>query len=422
MTDWPAPHRATPIDSSVHLPGSKSLTNRALVLAALSDGASTITRPLRARDTERMVAALRRFGASIDDATSTWRVTPTSLRLDASVRVECGLAGTVMRFAPPVAALTSATVDFDGQPRARERPMAELLSALHDLGADVRPPGAGHLPFQVIGHGGVRGGTVALDASRSSQFVSALLLAGARFAEGVDVRHVGPPLPSTPHVAMTVAQLRLHGVGVEDDEPGRWVVRPGPVAATDVVVEPDLSTAAPFVAAALVTGGRVRVAGWPADTEQAGDRLRDVVVAAGGSVDRTGNDVVVEGGRRLQGVRLDLRDAGELAPVVAAVAALAESSSHLTGIEHLRGHETDRLRALACELNRLGARVTELSDGLRIEPGLLHSGTFHTYGDHRMAQAGAVLGLAVEAVRLDDVGVTAKTFPDFAATWERFVA
>lgn len=420
-TPWPAPRRTVPLDSSITLPGSKSLTNRALLLAARAEGPSTLRRPLHARDTCLMVQALRALGTRIDlsHEPERWRVTPSALRGPATV--DCGLAGTVMRFVPPLAALAHGPVDFDGDPRARARPMATMLQALRHLGAAVDDDARESLPFRVDGSGRVRGGVVTIDASESSQFLSGLLLSGAGYDAGVDVRHEGKPVPSLPHVEMTVTQLRRRGVGVDASEPNRWVVWPGPVAALDADIEPDLSNGAPFLAAALATRGRCRVERWPQRTDQAGDALRGIVTAMGAQVDRTDDGIVVTASDLVAGVTLDLHAVGELTPVVAALCALATSTSHLTGIAHLRGHETDRLSAIATQINGLGGCVTQLADGLRIEPKPLHGGVFATYADHRMAHAGAVLGLAVDGVRLDDVEAVSKTFPGFAASWERFL-
>lgn len=415
---WAAPHVRTPLDAVVSLPGSKSLTNRALVLAALAEGRSLLRRPLRARDTELMAAALRGLGVGVQERGTDWLVTPAALH--GPVLVDCGLAGTVMRFVPPVAALADGRVGLDGDARARQRPMATVLGALRDLGVRIDDDGRGALPFDVVGTGRVHGGVVTLDASASSQFVSALLLAGARYDVGVDVRHVGKPVPSLPHIEMTVTQLRLRGVEVDDSDADRWVVAPGPLRALDQEVEPDLSNAGPFLAAALVTRGRVRVRDWPIGTDQAGDRWRDVLTAMGARVERDGTDLVVSADGPIAGVSLDLHDVGELTPVVAALAALAESPSVLSGIAHLRGHETDRLAAIAAELTALGGDVSVTADGLLVRPTGLHGGVFRTYADHRMAHAGTVLALAVPQVRVDDVDTTAKTFPGFAAAWERF--
>jgi 3-phosphoshikimate 1-carboxyvinyltransferase len=416
---WAAPHADGPVRSSVRLPGSKSITNRALVLAALSDGPSVVRRALRSRDTELMATALCELGATIDTSGADWPVTPGPVR--GRETVDCGLAGTVMRFVPPVAALADGPVVFDGDPHARSRPMREVLEGLRGLGVTVEDEDRGLLPFTVIGTGHVRGGRVTIDASESSQFVSALLLAAPRYDEGVDVRHDGKPVPSLPHIDMTVAQLRLHGVEVDDSEPNRWVVAPGHVKAVDVDVEPDLSNAAPFVAAALVTGGEVTVRDWPTSTTQAGDALREIVTQMGGTADLGADGLTVTGPERLHGIDVDLHDIGELTPAVAALCLLADTPSHLRGVAHIRGHETDRITALATEFNSLGGHVTETEDGLTIRPTPLVGGTFRTYADHRMAQAAVIVGLGVPGVLVEDVATTAKTFPGFADAWSRFL-
>jgi len=413
--DWPAPRATTPVDATVRVPGSKSLTNRLLLLAALADGPSRLGSPLRSRDTLLMAAALRALGVGVADDGPDWRVTPGPLR--GNVDVDTGLAGTVLRFLPGAAALAEGNVRFDGDPRMRERPVRPIVDGLRALGVEIDDGGRGGLPFTVRGRGRAPGGSVTIDASASSQFVSGLLLAGARYDAGVEVRHEGPPVPSQPHVDMTVQVLRDHGVEVDDATPDRWRVEPGHVRALDVDVEPDLSTAAPFVAAALVTGGTVRVPGWPERTTQAGDALRDVLTAMGARVDRDAGGLTVTGGDRIEGVDLDLHDVGELTPVVTALAALAASPSRIRGIAHLRGHETDRLAALATELGRLGGEVTETADGLAITPTPLHGGLFRTYADHRMAMAAAVVALAVDGVVVQDVATTAKTIPDFPGRW-----
>ncbi len=419
---WLAPTRDTPVDAQVLVPGSKSLTNRALVLAALADGPSTLSRPLGSRDTQLMAAALTSLGAQVEKDGTTWRVTPVDRTSTTPVSVDCGLAGTVMRFVPPLAALRSAPATFDGDPHARRRPMSQTIATLRALGVDVDDEGRGALPFVVRGTGVVEGGPLEVDASASSQFVSALLLAAPAFARGLDLRHVGATLPSLPHVEMTVHELRRRGVEVDDSTPDRWVVAPGPVRALDVEIEPDLSNAGVFVAAAVATGGRMRVRGWPERTQQAGDAWRGLVEAFGGSAERDGADLVFQGGTSVRGVDLDLHDVGELTPVVAALAALADGPSRLRGVAHLRGHETDRLAALATELNRLGGDVTETEDGLEIRPRPLHGAIFETYDDHRMAHAAVVLALRVPELFVENVATTVKTYPNFAPVWERLVA
>jgi 3-phosphoshikimate 1-carboxyvinyltransferase len=408
------------VQARVALPGSKSLTNRALVLAALAGGPSRITGPLKARDTKLMVAGLRALGADISkDGSGGWAVTPGPLRGPA--HVDCGLAGTVMRFLPVVAGLADGDVRFDGDPRARMRPMGAVLACLEAVGVRVDDDGRNSLPFIVRGTGAVPGGAVTVDASASSQSVSGLLLGAARFDAGVDLRHVGPPVPSLPHIEMTVAMLREAGVAVqadtEDPSDARWVVTPGPIGAVDRVIEPDLSNAAPFLAAAMVTGGQVTIPGWPERTTQAGDQLRTILAEMGAEVVLDDEGLTLTGPEVIEGIDANLRDVGELAPVVAAVAALAHSPSRLRGIGHLRGHETDRLEALSTEINRLGGQVQARPNSLRITPQPLHGGDVATYDDHRMAMAAAVLGLRVPGVRILDVDTTRKTLPDFVALW-----
>jgi 3-phosphoshikimate 1-carboxyvinyltransferase len=418
---WPAPFADHPVTARVVVPGSKSATNRALVLAALAGDASRLARPLRSRDTRLMAGALRSLGATIDDEPGGgWLVIPAGLHGDCAIDV--GNAGTVMRFLPPVAALADGSVSFDGDPRSHERPIGELLGALRALGARIQDDGTGHLPMTVHGAGGLPGGLVEMDASRSSQFVSALLLAGARFDRGVEVRHVGARLPSAPHIAMTVDMLREVGAQVDDSEPARWRVAPGALRGHDTVVEPDLSNAAPFLAAAMVTGGSVTIADWPEHTTQPGDQLRDIFGAMGARCELTPDGLVLRSEGRIRGIDVDLHDVGELTPVIAAVAALADSASRLRGIGHLRLHETDRLAALAKELNALGGQVTEGDDELIIEPRPLSGGVFATYDDHRLATAAAVLGLVVPGVRVEDIGTTGKTLPDFPGLWHAMLA
>ena len=401
------------MDLVVSLPGSKSLTNRALLLAAIADGPSVVRRALRSRDTTLMAAALTSLGSRVDTAGEDWSVTPGPFTEDA--KVDCGLAGTVMRFVPPIAGLSSGTVSFDGDAHMRTRPIGEVLTALRSLGVTI--PEADSLPFTVAGTGSVRGGQVVIDASSSSQFVSALLLAGARYEQGVEVRHHGQPVPSMPHIEMTVSVLRRHGVAVDDSGANRWAVAPGPVAAVDHEIEPDLSNAAPFLALAAVSSGRVVVRDWPLETTQAGDALRDILTQMGCTVEYVEQGLAVTGPEQLHGLDVDLHDVGELAPAVAALCALAASPSHLRGIAHIRGHETDRLAALATELGNLGSDVTEHADGLSIRPARLHGGVFRTYADHRMAHAGVILGAAVDDVLVEDIATTSKTFPDFARAW-----
>ncbi|MDQ0574743.1 3-phosphoshikimate 1-carboxyvinyltransferase [Agromyces albus] len=431
---WRAPVAVRPVSAVLDLPGSKSLTNRELVLAALADGPSVLRAPLWSRDSELMIEALRSLGTGFERQPGSGgfgddlRVIPAE-ELLGSTTIDCGLAGTVMRFMPPVAALALGPTTFDGDEGARRRPMAASIQALRALGVDLDDDRRGTLPFTVHGTGRVEGGALEIDASASSQFVSGLLLSAARFEKGLDLRHTGERLPSLPHIEMTIETLRVRGVEVSSPETGRWVVAPGPIAAVDVDIEPDLSNAAPFLVAALVAGGSVTITGWPSETTQVGAQLVDLLPRFGARVEREPGRVTVhapertaDGGRGIRGVELDLSEAGELAPNLVALAALADEPSTITGIGHIRHHETDRLAALAAELNGLGGRVTELDDGLRIEPAPLHAGPWRAYADHRMATSGAIIGLAVPGVVVDDIASTGKTLPQFTELWERMLA
>jgi 3-phosphoshikimate 1-carboxyvinyltransferase len=419
---WTAPRATTPVQATVTVPGSKSQTNRVLLLAALAaaqgQGSSTISGALRSRDTDLMIGALNTLGLRVE-GDGTELTVSGSLDPVPAAQVDCGLAGTVLRFVPPLAALASSDVEFDGDEQARDRPILPLLDALRGLG--VRIDGSG-LPFRVLGTGSVTGGTIDIDASASSQFVSGLLLCAASFVEGVTVQHVGAALPSAPHIAMTVQMLRQAGVDVDDSGDNRWQVHNGPVAARNWEVEPDLTNAVPFLAAAVVSGGTVRITGWPADSVQPADNILAVFDKLNATVTHSDSSLEVQGSgddAGYPGFNVDLRAVGELTPSVAALAALAKpgSVSRLTGIAHLRGHETDRLAALSREINRLGGDCDETPDGLVITATPLQPGVWRAYADHRMAMAGAIVGLRVDGVEVDDIGATAKTLPQFPQLW-----
>ncbi|OLO47259.1 3-phosphoshikimate 1-carboxyvinyltransferase [Actinomyces oris] len=444
MEPWRAPVAVGALEAVVELPGSKSLSARALLLAALADAPTTLTGLLRSRDTELMLAALSVLGARFEDLDETGtrlRVTPAPLPLhvqtgpDGLGRIDVGLAGTVMRFVPALAALADAPVVFDGDEAARRRPMAPLLDALAALGAEVTHLGEpGFLPFRVGPGDGAflraEGARVAVDGSASSQFVSALLLLGALLPGGLELTPTGP-VPSLTHVAMTVATLRGRGIAVDEPFPGAgdgertWRVHPGRPRGGQVDIEPDLSNAGPFLAAALVAGGRVGVPHWPAVTTQAGDAWRELLPRLGGEVTLADGTLTARGTGRLTGIHADLSDVGELAPTVAALAALAGTQGHtsaLTGIAHLRGHETDRLAALATQIRLLGGDVEESDDGLIIRPAPLHGAALRSYADHRVATFAALIGLGVEGVSLDDVECTSKTLPGFTDLWAAMLA
>jgi len=415
---WSAPSARKPVRATVTVPGSKSQTNRALVLSALAathGGASTISGALHSRDTDLMIGALETLGLRVEGPADELAVSG-AIAPPPNARIDCGLAGTVLRFVPPLAALGAAAVTFDGDDQARARPIAPLLNALRGLGVDIDGDG---LPFLVHGAGSITGGAVDIDASASSQFVSGLLLAAPSFTDGLIVQHRGLALPSAPHIAMTVAMLRQAGVDVDDTTPDRWQVRPGPVAARHWQIEPDLSNAVPFIAAAVVSGGTVRITGWPAVSIQPADAILSILRQLNSVVDQSDSYLEVRGAESYGGFDVNLRDVGELTPSVAVLAALAEegSVSRLSGVAHLRGHETDRLAALSTEINRLGGDCRETVDGLEITATPLKPGVWQSYADHRMATAGAIVGLRVPGVEVDDVETTAKTLPNFPRMW-----
>ncbi|WP_167142769.1 3-phosphoshikimate 1-carboxyvinyltransferase [Canibacter zhoujuaniae] len=424
VVPWAAPTPIDPINAFVPLPGSKSLTNRELVLAALANDTSTIVAPLRSRDTNLMINGLTTLGTVFESETvgeiEQLRVTPAQ-ELTGSGTIDCGLAGTVMRFLPAVAALALGPTGFDGDPYARKRPMGPVLDALRQVGVDISDDGRGALPFTVHGFGSVSGGRVSLDASLSSQFVSGLLLAAARFENGVHVIHTGEHLPSIPHIEMTLETLTARGVKAYSPEAGVWVAEPGPIAARTVTIEPDLSNAAPFLAAALVTGGSVTVPLWPHTTTQVGDQLRSLLTHFGATVTKTEDKLTVTGqpDGKINGVQLHIPEAGELAPALVGLAALADEPSRITGIGHIRHHETDRIAALVSEINNLGGDARELPDGIEVRPAQLHGGLWRAYADHRMATTGALIGLRVPGVEIDDIACTSKTMPDFIGMWAR---
>lgn len=417
---WDAPRASGPIVCNQVIPGSKSITNRALILAALASGPSTIQGVLRSRDTDLMADALRSLGVTIiEEAPDRYRVEPPAELTSGSV--ECGLAGTVMRFVPAVAAFANGPVHFDGDEQARVRPMSGILDAIRTLGVQVDND---TLPFTVASDGVPEGGVVEIDASGSSQFVSGLLLSAPRFKNGVTVKHTGDRLPSMPHIEMTVAMLQQAGIKV-DVSTNQWVVHPGEILGRTWRIEPDLSNATPFLAAAAATRGTVTVKDWPLSTTQPGDTIRPILESMGCAVELIANgvtyDLEVTGPEELRGIHIDMSDIGELSPTVAALAALATTESRLTGIAHLRGHETNRLEALTTEINRIGGKCTELPDGLHIEPAKLTGGVWHSYADHRMATAGAIIGLVVENLQVEDIQTTSKTFPGFENLWEEMV-
>lgn len=424
---WPAPTPRAPVHARVTVPGSKSLTNRELVLASIADGPSLLSAPLHSDDSARMITALRSLGVSIVEVPGDGpfgpdlEITPPAT-FRGGTTVDCGQAGTVMRFVAPIAGLAVGDVHLTAHATAMHRPMGAMIHALREVGADIDDAGSWALPFDVRGHGHIRGGEVTIDASQSSQFVSGLLLAAARFDVGLRLIHEGERLPSLPHIEMTVEALARRGVHVEHPSPNEWLVPAGPVRGKDIAIEPDLSNAAPFLAAAVLTGGSVTVPGWPAHSTQPGALLADILPVMGARASRRAGALTVSAGDAITGVDLDLSAASELTPTLFALAAFADAPTTFHGIGHIRGHETDRISALVENLRALGGEAEEREEGIRVIPRQLHGGLWRAHHDHRMATAGAVIGLRVPGVEVDDIGTTAKTMPEFPQLWEGMLA
>ena len=422
---WRAPFRGdNPITAAITIPGSKSATNRALILAALAKTPSTLRKPLHSRDSALMIAGLKAIGCGItQELNGDLIITPGKFFGPASVDV--GNAGTVMRFLPPVAALANGLVHFDGDARSHERPVGPVITALEELGVTIEHGNRYSLPLTINGSGKITGGVLEIDASASSQFISALLLIGPATQDGITIKDIGKTLPSLPHIEMTISMLQTFGAQVDSkvNEDGRreWHVAPGELAGQDLVIEPDLSNAAPFMAAAMISGGQVVISDWPKHTAQPGDQLRNIFAKMGAKIEFVGNDLKISGTGKIHGIDIDLHDVGELTPSIAAVAALADSPSSLGGIGHLRLHETDRLAALATELNALGGDVDEEESALHISPAPLHGGIFHTYDDHRLATAGAMIGLAINGIEVENIATTQKTLPGFPGAWQQML-
>ena len=426
MSNWSAPFRSgltaasKPISATVTIPGSKSATNRALILAALATTPSRIRKPLSSRDTDLMVKGLQSLGCKIEQVKTDhgfdYQVIPS--KLTGPTQIDVGNAGTVMRFLPPIAALATGLIHFDGDERSHQRPIGPVLGALEQLGVSVEHNNKYKLPITINGAGKIKGGTVEIDASASSQFVSALLLVAPVTQEGITIKNIGPSLPSAPHIEMTIQMLEKFGAIVQRTA-SSWSVKPCQLIGQDLVIEPDLSNAAPFMAAAMICGGSVQVSDWPLSTTQPGDQLRSIFTKMGAKVELNASGLTITGSGKIDGIDIDLGDVGELTPSIAAVASLATTPSTLRGISHLRLHETDRLSALATEINNLGGSVIEGPGDLIIKPGkMIASQIFRSYEDHRMATAGAIIGLAVEGVIVENIETTRKTLSDFPGMWQ----
>lgn len=432
MTNWIAPFiDGTALDATITIPGSKSVTNRALILAAISQTPSRLRRPLSSRDTDLMVKGLQSLGCKIEEVKTDegfdYLITPGKLM--GPTQIDVGNAGTVMRFLPPIAALANGLIHFDGDARSHERPLGPVIAALEQLGISIEHGNKYRLPLTINGSGRITGGVIEIDASASSQFVSALLLLGPATENGITVKHVGKSLPSQPHIDMTIQMLRQFGGEVEVIANTTWIVKPAKLTGQELIIEPDLSNAAPFMAAAMICGGSVTIKDWPKQTTQPGDQLRDIFTKMGAQISLTNDGLKITGSGKINGIDIDLHDVGELTPSIAAVAALAATPSTLRNIGHLRLHETDRLTALATEINKLGGEAIESPNDLIIKPKPLSTNShnnqdsylFNSYDDHRMATAGAIIGLAVKGVVVENIETTKKTLPDFPGLWHQML-
>lgn len=419
---WSAPVSNSRLEATVSLPGSKSVTNRALLLGALADSPSTLHKPLYSRDSDLMISALRALGVGVDQQPESISISPRPMK--GPVQIDVGNAGTVMRFLPTLAALAEGAVDFDGDPRSHERPLKPLILALEQLGVKVEHGGRYSLPMTVHGAGEIVGGQISIDASQSSQFLSSLLLVAPRMKKGLTIKNGGTSIPSMPHIEMTIAMLRERGVKVSRIDDDSWHVEPGMIQGVRTLIERDLSNAAPFMGAAMIAGGSVTIRDWPKSTTQPGNRLPEILTLMGAEISRkkTNNsqaeDLTITDTGVIHGVDIDLHDIGELTPSIAAIALFAQTPSRLRGIGHLRLHETDRLAALENEFNKLGGKVIAHRDSLEINPAPLHGGIFHTYEDHRLATAAAMIGLRVPGIQVVNIDTTSKTFPDFPGLWD----
>jgi 3-phosphoshikimate 1-carboxyvinyltransferase len=429
MTNWSAPFRGgltsvgEPINAKISIPGSKSATNRALILAAIAKTPSRLRKPLSSRDADLMVKGLQSLGCKIDEIKTAqgfdYQITPQ--KLTGPTQIDVGNAGTVMRFLPPIASLATGLIYFDGDARSHERPLEPVIKALEQLGASIEHGNKYRLPLTINGSGEIKGGEVEVDASASSQFISALMLLGPATKNGLTIKNIGKSLPSMPHIEMTIQMLRQFGATVEVNE-NSWTVKSGDLSGQDLTIEPDLSNAAPFMAAAMICGGSVEILDWPKSTSQPGDQLRDIFAKMGAKIEQNIEGLKISGSSKINGIDIDLHNVGELTPSIAAVAALASTPSTLRGIAHLRLHETDRLAALANEINNLGGDVTEGPGELLIKPAkLVASQIFKSYEDHRMATAGAIIGLAVKDLIVENIETTKKTLPDFPGMWQEML-
>lgn len=413
-----APTANGPIAGTLTIPGSKSLTNREILLSAIATGESILKKPLISRDSELMLDAIKALGAEVIRTENSLKITPATF--DKTATIHCGLAGTVMRFVPLVATLNKGQITFEADKEAAARPLSGVFDALDQLAVEYEK-GSASFPFTVSAVGEVDAKEVTLDASKSSQFVSALMLAAGRFEKGLVINHKGESLPSIPHIEMTIKCLEDRGVKIHKQSKTSWKVEPAEIQSREITIEPDLSNAGAFLAGVMVTGGELEITDWPKQTTQVGNQYIKLLTQMGASFEFTDDGLKISSNGEIHGINADLSEAGELTPTIAALAVLADSPSELSGIAHLRGHETDRLKALSTEINRIGGNAKETADGLVITPNKLTGGQWLTYHDHRMATTGAIIGLKTP-IQIENIETTAKTMPDFKQMWMGMVS
>jgi 3-phosphoshikimate 1-carboxyvinyltransferase len=422
---------AGPIHGSIRPPGSKSLTNRALVCAALARGESVLTGVLESEDTGLMIEALRLLGIAVGPhpdplpkregtlaKAKTMRVSGCNGRPPAAqANLFAGNSGTTIRFLTAMAALGRGRFRLDGTPRMRERPIEDLLDALKQLGTKAYSELGSGCPPVVVEAAGLRGGRAEIAGNVSSQFLSGLLMAAAYAENPVELVLRGP-LVSQPYAAMTTAVMAAFGVRAETRPEGFMV--PAGVGYHERVyeIEPDASAASYFFAAAAITGGKITVLGLSRQSLQGDVAFCDCLEKMGCTVEYGKNEITVHGGK-LRGIDADMNAISDTVQTLAAVALFARGPTTISRVAHIRHKETDRIHALACELRKIGAGVEERPDGLRIIPGMLRGTRIETYNDHRMAMSMALVGLAVPGIVILDPECTAKTYPDFFGDLER---
>lgn len=414
-----------PVDATVSVPGSKSVTNRALIVAALANGPSTILNPLFSDDSYWLMETLTRLGFTVKADREEAEITILGQagkipNHDPQLEVYVGNAGTAARFLPPLLSLGGDEYRIDGTPRMRERPVHNLVESLRQLGGNISYGGEeGRFPL-VISGGGMRGGVARVESSKSSQFLSGLLMS-APYATGKTVLEVEGDLVSRPYIGITIGVMKSFGVEVDvDEEHGRYTVSPGVYEPRKYEVEPDASAASYFMAAAAVTGGRIRIPGLGSETSQGDMRFLEVLESMGCNVDVRSDHVEVRGPRRLKGVEVDMNEFSDTMMTLAAIAPFAESPTTIKNIEHTRHQETDRIHAVANELARLGVKVEEKQSFLCIIPSSsvtfgsrVRPATVRTYEDHRMAMSFAVVGLVAPGIGIENPACVTKTFPDY---------